>query len=471
MIVASHRGPVSFRREADGSFSTRRGAGGVVSALGPLLRGRPDARWIAAAIGDDDRAAVAAGAKAVSDIDAQLLLLDADHHRLHYDEISNRVLWFLLHGLFDLPHQPNFDAELADAWSAFRAVNTAFAEAIAQTASPGEVVLVQDLHLILVPGILGGLRPDLRISHFTHTPFCGPNSIRVLPDAVAGELCSSLATTAVGFHSERWARAYRASIAEVLGASVEAEAEAFVATFGPDEADLASVAAGPAVAEAATALASRVGERHTIVRCDRIELSKNIVRGFLAYDVLLEQHPEWHDRVCFVAELNPSRESLAEYRAYRAEVEATTAGVNQRWGTSTWEPIVIDTQDDFPRSVAAMQRADVLMVNPVRDGLNLVAMEGPILGTRDPVLCLSRDAGAFDFLADGCLEINPYDILGTAAAMHRALTMEPDERRRRADGLRRESLARPADAWLDQLEAHARPAQRAQSGPVNSPNA
>ena len=209
------------------------------------------------------------------------------------------------------------------------------------------------------------------------------------------------------------------------------------------------------MAAATTSLDERVGDRHCIVRCDRVELSKNIVRGFLAYDELLERHPEWRGAVSFVAVLNPSREALAEYRQYRAEVEATAERINERWQTREWEPIILDTRDNFPRSVAALQRADVTLVNPVRDGLNLVAMEGPILGRRDPVLCLSRDTGAFDFLADGCLGINPYDIVGTADALHTALTMSAEERHHRAEFLRAESLARPAQAWLDELEAHA----------------
>ncbi|MBK5289376.1 MAG: trehalose-6-phosphate synthase, partial [Acidimicrobiia bacterium] len=289
MIVASHRGPVSFQREDDGSFTTRRGAGGVVSALAPLLRNRPDTRWIAAAIGSDDCAAVTAGTPIASDIKVELHLLDPELHRMHYDVISNRILWFLFHGLFDLPREPSFGPALHEAWDAFHAVNETFAEAIAQSAPENEVVLVQDLHLLLVPGLLHAVRPDLLISYFTHTPFCGPNAMRVLPDSISTELCASLAATATGFHSPRWARAYEGSTAEILGAGVDTAA--FVSTFGPDPDELADVAAGPEVAAATASLEDRIGDRRCIVRCDRVELSKNIVRGFLAYDELLERHP------------------------------------------------------------------------------------------------------------------------------------------------------------------------------------
>jgi trehalose 6-phosphate synthase len=192
------------------------------------------------------------------------------------------------------------------------------------------------------------------------------------------------------------------------------------------------------------------------VRSDRIELSKNIGRGFLAFDELLDRHPEWRDRVTFVAVLNPSRESLDEYREYRRDIEAIAADVNRRWATPGWEPIVIDARDNYPRSVAALQRADVLLVNPIRDGLNLVAMEGPLVGTRDPVVCLSREAGAFDLLHEDCLAIEPFDVSQTADALATALAMGADERARRAVGLRGAARSQPASAWLDSLVHHAR---------------
>ncbi len=453
MIVVSHRGPVSFRREADGTFSERRGAGGVVSALAPLVAGHGDVHWIAAAIGDDDRAAVASGA-ASSASAVELLALDPETHRLHYDVMSNRILWFLFHGLFDLPRQPVFDRELHEAWDAYRTINQAFAEAIATAARPDDTVLVQDLQLCLVPAQLRALRPDLRISHFTHTPFCDPGAMRVLPTSVATELCSALAGTAAGFHSDRWARNYRSSVAEVLGADVMPHA--FTATFGPDPEELATTAASADVRLEADALAERVGDRHCIVRSDRIELSKNIGRGFLAFDELLDRHPEWRGRVTFVAVLNPSRESLDEYREYRRDIDSIAERVNERWATPDWEPIIVDARDNYPRSVAALQHADVVLVNPIRDGLNLVAMEGPLVGTRDPVLCLSREAGAFDLLHEACIEVQPFDVSQTADALAAALAMEPGERAQRAEGLRAAARSWPASAWLDSLVSHAR---------------
>ena len=192
------------------------------------------------------------------------------------------------------------------------------------------------------------------------------------------------------------------------------------------------------------------------MRADRVELSKNIGRGFLAFDELLETRPEWRDGVTFVAMLNPSRESIVEYRNYRTDVEAIAARVNARWGTAVWQPIVLDTRDNFPRSVAALERADVILVNPVRDGLNLVAMEGPLLNERDAVLCLSREAGAFELLREHCLEVHPFDVSQTAEALHAALAMTHAERAVKSVGLQAASRSRPAENWLTELVNRAR---------------
>ncbi|MGZ8761735.1 MAG: alpha,alpha-trehalose-phosphate synthase (UDP-forming) [Acidimicrobiia bacterium] len=452
MIIVSHRGPVSFTREPDGSFSSRRGAGGVVSALGPLLEGRDDATWIAAAIGEDDRDAVAADAAHAPGFALQLVVPDAGDHRLHYDVVSNATLWFLFHGLFDLPRRPRFDQHFRESWDAYRAVNRVFADAICASAvDDGDVVLVQDLQFTLVPGMVRATRPDLRLAHFTHTPFCGPDEIRILPDDVGIELLRSMASAPAGFHSERWAAHYRACVQEILGIIPPT----FVSTFGPDPAALATTAASAEALDAGARLDAHIGDRHLVFRTDRIELSKNIARGFLAFDRLLELHPELRERVVFAAFVYASREGLAEYLAYRQEIEQTAQRVNDRWATAGWQPVWLDTRDDFPRSVAGLRRADVLLVNPLRDGLNLVAKEGPMLSTRDVVVCLSRGAGAFDELGSAVIEVHPYDIEQTADALHRALTMEPGERATRAADLRRLAAAHPASQWLDDQVARA----------------
>jgi trehalose 6-phosphate synthase len=323
---------------------------------------------------------------------------------------------------------------------------------VCEHAPDGDVVLVQDYQLALVPGLVRAVRPDLRVVHFTHTPFCGPNSIRVLPTAVANELVRSMRVVPCGFHTGRWARAYEASVREILGG---AAAASFAASLGPDPDSLHDLAASDAARRSCDELEAQVGDRLLIARVDRIDPAKNIVRGFAAYERLLATRPEWHDRVVFAALLNASRERLPEYVAYREEVERAAAAVNNRWGSADWQPVLLDTRDDYARSVAGLTRADVLLVNPIKDGLNLVAKEGPLVNARDGVLCLSPEAGAFDELRDAVLAVHPYDIEQTADALHRALTMPRADRRTLATRLRALASARTPRDWFDDQVAAA----------------
>lgn len=457
-VVVSNRGPFRFEEDPAGTFTARPGAGGLASALSPLLlsgAAGPDGAWIAAALAEGDRAAVRAGAVDVPGIRLSLLDLDPRTYGLAYDLISNATLWFLYHGLFDLARRPSFDGRWFEGWAAYEHVNTAFADAAAEMAGRGDTVLVQDHHLALVPGLLRARRPDLRLAYFTHTAFAGPNSMRVLPRAPGRALCASMAAAPCGFHAARWARAYEASAREILGADADL-APTFVAPLGPDGDALADLADGEATRAAAAELDGVVGDRRVLLRVDRIDPSKNVVRGFHAYEGLLTAHPEWRERVVFVARLNASRESLAVYQVYRREVEQAAAGVNERFGRPGWTPVVLDTRDDFPRTVAAMQRYDVLLVNSLKDGLNLVAKEGPLVNRRDGVLVLSADAGAWDELGAEALEVHPFDLEQGAEALHQALTMPADERAARAGRLRTLAGRHTPRDWLEaQLRAAA----------------
>jgi trehalose 6-phosphate synthase len=455
-VVISNRGPYRFVPSSDGGFDMQPGVGGVASALGPLLTSGAagaDATWIAAALDDGDRAAMAAGATRVSAITLDLIDLDPTAYRLYYDVVSNGVLWFLHHGLFDLPRRPRFDRHFREAWLGYEAINRAFADAATEAASDGDVVLVQDYHLALVPQMLREQRPDLHVAHFTHTPFCGPNSIRVLPYDVSAAICASLAGGAAGFHSARWARAYEASAREVLGAEAPI-APAFVSPISPDPDELKEQCASPSGVQARAEFQDLAGGRKLVVRADRIDPSKNILRGFAAFDVLLESHPEWREQVVFVARLTESRQTLPEYLAYRSEVEFAARRVNERWSAGDWQPVVLETLDDFARTVGALSVADVVLVNPVKDGLNLVAKEAPLVNDRDGVLCLSQEAGAWDELGEAALPVHPFDLEQTAAALDTALRMPDDERARRARRLREIVASRRPRDWLDdQLRA------------------
>lgn len=450
MIVVSHRGPVSFTSDDTGSFTTSQGGGGLVRAFQPLLDGTASGTWIAAALSGDDVAATRAGA--VRDLvgaDLRLVVVDDEQHRLHYDVVSNSLLWFLLHDLFGLGSDPTFDDAAHHALDAYRAVNEAFARVVCDAAPAGDVVLVQDYQLALVGGAVRRARPDLHVVHFTHTPFCGPDRWSVLPDDFGADLLASMGGGPAGFHTPRWAEAFRACAGDTAGPDV------FVAPLGVDAEGLRTAAATAAVASERAALDELVGDRVAIVRADRIEPSKNIVRGLLAYDALLAHDPAQRERVVFVAMLYASRQSLALYREYADEVHATVARVNERWATRDWTPVLVDERDHFPRTLAGYQRADVVFVNPVKDGLNLVAKEAPIVNERDAVLCLSRDAGAFAELGDATIALHPFDVDQQAAALRDALAMPAAARAARAATLRERAAAITPEAWLDRLLAHA----------------
>jgi trehalose 6-phosphate synthase len=330
------------------------------------------------------------------------------------------------------------------------------ADAVSARAGEGDIVLVQDYHFSLLGRLLAERRPDLRTVHFLHTPFAAPSMLAVLPDDVAAELLDGMAGYgACGFHCHQWEAEFLACYA----AADRVAPRTFVAPLGPDADVLAEEASSPECVAAAAALTAELGGRRVVARADRMEPSKNIVRGMLAFEELLTAYPQWQGQVVHLAFAYPSRQGLAEYLAYAADVEHTAERINHRFGAAAdgWIPIVLSLQDDRARSLAALTLSDVLLINPVRDGLNLVAKEGPLLNTHDGVLVLSREAGAWEELelgGEGALGVNPFDVAGTADTLHAALTMEPAAREKRAAALRTAVVGRTsADWWADQLAA------------------
>jgi trehalose 6-phosphate synthase len=230
--------------------------------------------------------------------------------------------------------------------------------------------------------------------------------------------------------------------------------EVAVHPLGVDAAELRARAQQEDVRDNAASLRELARGRQLIVRVDRTELSKNVVRGLAAYRDLLVRYPEWRGRVTHLAFSYPSRSSLAEYQAYTARVHELAAEINAEFGTRDWEPLILDVKDDYPRSLAACGIADVLLVNPIRDGMNLVAEEGPILSERGCALVLSREAGAAALLGEAALLVNPYDVSATADALHAGLNMPAAERRRRSALIADAAAARAPGRWLaEQIEA------------------
>ncbi|GAA2408871.1 trehalose-6-phosphate synthase [Streptomyces coeruleofuscus] len=450
MLVASNRGPVSYTVGDDGSLDAKRGGGGLVSGLS-AIGSDADALWVCSALSDGDREAVRRG---VGEDGVRMLDIPADVHADAYNGIANSVLWFVHHMIYQTPLEPVFDAEFRRQWTSYETYNRAFAEALAEEAAQGAAVVVQDYHLTLVPGMLRELRPDLRIGHFSHTPWAPPEYFRMLPDDVAGQvLRGMLGADRLGFLTQRWADAFTACAEQFAGGL--GGTRIGVHGLGADADFLRKRSHEADVEERMAALREEIGEgRRTIVRVDRTELSKNIVRGLLAYRRLLETHAEWRERVVHVAFAYPSRQDLAVYRDYTAEVRRVSEEINAEYGTPGWTPVVLNLKDDFARSLAAYRLADVALVNPIRDGMNLVAKEVPVVSDAGCALVLSREAGAFEELGEDALVVNPYDVTGTAAALHEALSMRPEERAERSKRLSAAATALPPAQWfLDQLDA------------------
>ncbi|MCL4421628.1 MAG: trehalose-6-phosphate synthase [Actinobacteria bacterium] len=444
LTVVSNRGPVSFEHDESGELVARDGAGGLVSALRPLLAGS-GATWVASAITEADREATARGWMTSDGLDLVTVASNPEDYAMAYDVISNGTLWFLHHHLFDLSRRPRIDARWWEAWEAYRVVNGLFANVIAERSPEGGTVLIQDYHLSLVGAALHERRDDLLTSHFSHTPFCSPEMLRVLPDPVARELLESLsAVGARGFHTRRWGDLFTRCTQSMRLPPVTT----FASPLSPDVEHLKTMAGSAESLRARQWLDEQVGDRKVVLQVARAELSKNLLRGLSAFDLLLEEHPEWRERAVHVILANPSRQMLADYVAYQAELEHLVQLVNERWATSSWTPILMELSNDYPRSIAALGRYDVLLVNPLRDGLNLVAKEGPVVNERSGAVVLSREAGVWEELAGLAIEINPFDIAGTASAILSGLTMPEQERSERSEGIVHKVISRPAAKWL-----------------------
>jgi trehalose 6-phosphate synthase len=463
----ANRAPVTYTREADGTRSARRGGGGLVTALGGLLA-QHDVTWIASAMSDEDRALAAESPQSFEEETAagdryrlRLIAHDPVAYDRFYNVVANPTLWFIQHYLWGLGSDPTFDPALHEAWNAgYVPVNEAFAAATLEELErePGAAVLFHDYHLYLAPQLVRRTRPGVVSSHFVHIPWAEPEYWHALPEMLRAAVHEGLlANDVVGFHTERWRSAFLASAARLLGARVDEETgtvehagretRVVAHPIGVDCGEFARLGEAPGTLEREEALVSRRPER-LVLRVDRIDPSKNIVRGIQAFGLLLEQHPELHERVGMLALLTASRQEIGAYAAYAAAVDDAARAVNERFGRAGWTPVELDVADDFLRSLAGYKQFDVLLVNPVFDGLNLVAKEGFLLNGRDGVLVLSENAGVHEELAEWALSVSPFDLSEQAEALYVALTMEPEERRRRAEAIRDHVRRHDIGEWI-----------------------
>jgi trehalose 6-phosphate synthase len=465
LVLVSNRGPVTF----DDQGQVSRGTGGLVTALTGLASHR-DAVWVASTMteGDAAKSREHGGKRFMvrspqgGEYSVRLVESDPEAYDRFYNIIANPMLWFIQHYLWDLSNAPDIRRHEVEAFEyGYNVVNEDLAVAVIEeiegVAEP--VVMVHDYHLYTLPQLVRRARPDAFLHHFVHIPWSQSDAWRVLPNRIREEIyCGLLSNDIVGFHTRSYRRNFLQCCRDLMdlevdfqGAVVHFEGREVWVRAYPLPIDASAtrrVADSERTREFEQDLLARRRE-HLILRVDRADLSKNVLRGFSAFDLFLEQHPEFSEKVTFIAQLMPSRMDVPEYAEYLERIEALVAVVNHRHGTPDWMPIQLKLRDDLEEAVAAYKHYDVLLVNAMFDGMNLVAKEGPLVNEHAGVSILSENTGAHEELGEFALSVNPFDIQETADSIHAALTMRDSERRRRMDGLKRIVTLRDPGDWID----------------------
>ncbi len=466
VVLVSNRGPVSYA--ADGT--SKRGTGGLVTALMGLASHRHSV-WVASALGEGDaKVAREAGDEPISiesptggTFDVRLVESDDKAYDQFYNVVANPMLWFIQHYLWDLSNAPYIRQAEIDAFNeGYVQVNQDLADAVVQEYDrAGEpVVMVHDYHLYLLPKLVRAARPGVFLHHFVHIPWSQPDSWRVLPTKMREAIYDGiLSNDIIGFHTRSYRWNFLQCCRDLLGLEVDFDKGVVIARDGRqvwvrayplpiDWRQTKRIAASEETQKHEVELLRRRRE-HLIIRVDRADLSKNVLRGFAAFDLFLEQHPEFHERVTFIAQLIPSRTDVPEYAEYLQKIEALVAVVNHQHGTTDWMPIQLKLRDNLEEAMAAYKHYDVLLVNAMFDGMNLVAKEGPLVNTRNGVSILSENTGAHEVLGEHAISVNPFDIQELADAFYRALTMSEFERDVRWKGLERIVHSTDPGEWID----------------------
>ncbi len=466
ILVVSNRGPFSFSVR-DGEPAVTRGSGGLVTAISAIAR-QHDILWISCALSKGDREwlhLMGDGVHNLGDMSIRLVQPDAAQYHAYYNVISNPLLWFVQHQLHDTPRQPIIDENTWKAWSGgYTAINRQLAEAVAESIQGLEgriLVLPQDYHLYLFPRFLRELVGDrVIIQPFLHIPWPSADAWRVLPPTMRRELITSmLQADRIGFQTERDTRRFLQTCVDELPevrvskpwrrlAFNGREIDATPYPISIDVDYLEQRLDSPQVQQHLGQLERQYEGRKLILRVDRVEPSKNILRGFIAFRNFLLAHPEACGHVDMLALLVPSRTEVSEYRSYLRDVMALVGEINAKLGDGEWEPIRVLLGNNYDRAIAAFALYDVLLINPLADGMNLVAKEGAVLNRKDGVLILSEEAGVAEEFGDKALLVSPYDVYGTREAIYHALNMPAAEKRERAAKLREQVRQNDIHYWF-----------------------
>ncbi|MCH8802047.1 MAG: trehalose-6-phosphate synthase [Chloroflexi bacterium] len=471
LILVSNRGPVEHQMTGDGRPEARRGSGSVVTAFSSLAQ-KFEFTWVASAMGEGDRVVSNNGQGPHlksplpgHKINLRYVVTPRRVYHKYYNILCNPLLWFLQHYMWNPPYNPNVDAAVHDAWeTGYIPVNQAFADAVIEEARALEqapIVIGHDYHLYLMPEFVRQGVPEAVIQHFIHIPWPTPQYWHMIPDYIIRRICESLcATDLLGFQTIGDVRCFLDTVEEFVPEVTVDRTNHTVARNGRTTSvkvypisinveEVQRIANSPRALDYETRLSADAGE-FTIVRIDRAEPNKNIVRGFRAYELMLTRYPELKGKVKFLAFLVPSRTHIRQYQRYMDEIQQVIQQINNNHGTEDWQPIVPFIENNYTQAIAGMKLYDVLLVNTIIEGMNLVAKEGPVVNNRDGVLVLSQSSGVHQQLADGAISVSPTDIEGTMEALHQAVTMPAGDRKDRAARLVESVCREDINHWLYQ---------------------
>lgn len=467
IIVASNRGALVFDVK-DGEIKASRGAGGLVTALSTAMQGYQNI-WISAAISPGDKLIARDNLyDNIEGVDQDFHFVDIEKQEFneYYNIISNRLLWFCYHYLWKLSYDPAVGPEDISAWQSYKKVNSLFADKIIEESQNIDqpLIFIHDYHLLLVAKYVREQAGNALISHFSHTAWPQPDYMAILPQNIVDDIFEGmLANDLLGFQSEKYRHNFLWCCSRLTEHTVDLESgiifvgeraiKTGVYPISVDSDTVTRQAETDSVRNYRSALKEKFGDLKILLRIERADPTKNTLRGLQAYKRFLEKYSEQSGKVVYLCLLYASRTDIKEYIDYSEQVKTTAEAINEQFGKDGWEPVHLDVQDNYDRSLAALSLYDVLVVNSIYDGMNLIAKEGPLVNENNGVLVLSTNTGAFDEIGQYCLNVNPFSIEDTADTMLEALSMSADDRQRMQEALVKAVKANTAKVWLnDQID-------------------
>lgn len=469
LIVVSNRGPVEFEKY-NSKIKMKRGAGGLVSTLLPLMEAL-NGVWIASAMTPGDKEI----AKKYPDNRVPIpeedplfwvpfVVVDPEQYECYYSTISNPLLWFVQHYMWNSPYTPDIDDKIHQAWDeGYKFTNQKFAEKVLAESKRSDkepLIMLQDYHLYLCPSYIRKEMKKTFLSQFIHIPWPQSEYFNIIPDYMRKAIIEGLlSNNLLGFHIPRYVTNFIQTCEEYVdevdyneGIIWHNGQTTHVKSYpiSVDYEGIKEMAGSQEVIEKEKLVKEIKGDSFLFYRTDRADLSKNIIRGFQAYELFLHKYPEYHGKVKYLTTGKPTRQQIREYYDYYYDIIDIIEDINVKYSTEDWKPIEWIFKADYALVVAAFKNYDCMIVNPIADGMNIVPKEASAVNQNQGVIILSDKAGCFEELKDHVLAVNPYDISQTAEAYHDALKMNMEEKNERFENLQKIVAQRTIYHWISE---------------------